>query len=176
MPVPLLKSADLRNMYHCQNPKHRLTNFVTSWRQRLVHHITSLWLMELRPLRSSREHRPGDTDHRLFLVMTWLKACSPYRGWAECTLPCQGHYNALPMLFFGVPTSYKLMVPQLFGWFFFLWSPCVSVLCIYVYVCVYMHKFKAGTVGWKHKCKIRSVNENWSLAENTMLDVDGDGK
>lgn len=136
MPVPLLKSADLRNMYHCQNPKHRLTNFVTSWRQRLVHHITSLWLMELRPLRSSREHRPGDTDHRLFLVMTWLKACSPYRGWAECTLPCQGHYNALPMLFFGVPTSYKLMVPQLFGCFFFFCDLLVSQFCVYMCMCV----------------------------------------
>lgn len=135
MPVPLLKSADLRNMYHCQNPKHRLTNFVTSWRQRLVHHITSLWLMELRPLRSSREHRPGDTDHRLFLVMTWLKACSPYRGWAECTLPCQGHYNALPVLFFGVPTSYKLMVPQLFGCFFFC-DLLASQFCVYMCMCV----------------------------------------
>ncbi|EOB02271.1 hypothetical protein Anapl_09357 [Anas platyrhynchos] len=42
MLVPLLKSADLQNMYHCQKPEHTLTNFVTSWRHRLVHHITSL--------------------------------------------------------------------------------------------------------------------------------------
>lgn len=65
------------------------------------------------------------------------------------------------------------------GFFFLLWSPCVLVLYICVYVCVYMHTFKAvaGTVGWKHKCKMRSVNENWNLAKmNTLLDGDGDGK
>lgn len=144
MLVPLLKSADLKNMYHCQKSKHTLTNFVTSWRHRLVHHITSLWLMDPRPLQSSREHHPGDKDRWLFLVMTWLKACSPCQGWVKCTLSLRCHYNTLASLFFGVPTSYKLLLT----WPFFC-GPLVSefsrlrCVCVCRHVCAHAHIFKA---------------------------------
>lgn len=147
MLVLLLKSADLKNMYHCQKPKHVLTNFITSWRHGLVHHITSLWLMELRPLWSSREHHPGDRDRWLFLVMTWLKVCSPYWGWVKHTHSHRCHYNTVPSLFFGVPTSQKLLqtrpifcdplVPEFSRWH------CVYVH-LYVCVCTYL-KLLLGT-------------------------------
>lgn len=142
MLVPLLKSADLKNMHHCQKPKRTLTNFVTSCRHRLVHHITSLWMMEPRPLWSSREHCPGDKDHWLFFVMTWLKACSPCWGWVKCTLSLWGHYNTWPSLVFGCPTSYKLLLTRPLVFF---GGPLVPefwrLCCVYGYMCVCVYTY-----------------------------------
>lgn len=44
---------------------------------------------------------------------------------------------------------------------------------MFMCVCACMHIFKAvaGIVDWKQKCKMRSVNENWKLSKNILLDV-----
>lgn len=116
---------------------------VTSKRHGLVHPITSL-----RPLWSSRDYHPGDKDYKIFLVMPWLKACSPYWGWVKCSLSLWCHYNTFPSLFFGIPTSYKLLLM----WHFFFCSSYVwvvkVVLCLCVHACVCLHVFKtvAGIV------------------------------
>ena len=44
-------------------------------------------------------------------------------------------------------------------------------VCVYASVCVHISEAVAGIVDWEHKCKMRSVNENWKLSKKILLDV-----